>query len=265
MKETITSTQNPLVKQIKRLSDKATHRREAQLFVVEGVRECSLLQQSNFEIETLIVCEAIYKASAQYPIAFTQNVKYVSQNVYETIAYRNGSEGVMALAKVKTLSLQNIHLPHLPLVLVIAEVEKPGNLGAMLRTADAAQVDLVIVSDEKTDIFNPNVIRSSLGTFFTNNIATASWIHTKNFLAKHHIKSFAAYLEASNHCFESDFKQGTAIVVGSEAHGLSEQIATECDSYLKIPMLGKIDSLNVSVSAAILLYEAVRQRKFQTD
>lgn len=260
MKEVITSVQNPLVKKVKRLSEKASVRKEENLFVVEGVRECSLLQQSNFTVNSFLVCEQIYRPQAAYPIQFNERVKFVSAAVYEAMAYRSSSEGVMALAVPTLKSILDLKLKQNPLILVIAHVEKPGNLGAMLRTADAAGVDAVLVCDEKADVFNPNVLRSSLGTFFTNQVVLCTWSEAAHFFEQNSIRSFAAHLTATQSCFECDFKSGTAFVVGSEALGLSNAIAKDCNEHLKIPMLGKIDSLNVSVSAAVLLYEAVRQR-----
>lgn len=260
MKELITSVQNPLVKKVKRLSEKAAERKEENLFVVEGIRECSLMQQRSFAVDTLIVCEEIFKQSKAYPISFSGNLKYVSSQVYEAIAYRGKSEGVLALAVQKATTFQDVEIGKNPLMLVIAAVEKPGNLGAMLRTADAVGIDAVIVCDEKADIFNPNVIRSSLGTIFTNKLIVCSWEEANNYFIQKGIRSFAAHLKATKSCFECDFKAGTAIVVGSEADGLSENISSDCTDKLIIPMLGQIDSLNVSVSAAVLLYEAVRQR-----
>lgn len=252
--------QNPLIKKVKRLYEKASARKEENLFVVEGVRECSLLQKSNFSIYSFFVCQEIYRPQASYPIHFDEKVKFVSQTVYETIAYRSSSEGVIALAIPALKSLKDLKINDNPLILVVAEVEKPGNLGAMLRTADAVGADAVLVCDEKADLFNPNVLRSSLGTFFTNQVVLCSWKDARIFFQQNNIKSFAAHLAATQTCFECDFKSGTAFVLGSEAHGLSLEITNTCSEHLKIPMRGKIDSLNVSVSAAVLLYEAVRQR-----
>lgn len=263
MKEVITSVQNPLVKKVRRLSEKASERKAENLFVVEGIRECSLMQQYDFEIDTLIVCEEIFKQSKAYPVSFSCNIKYVSAQVYEAIAYRGKSEGVIALAVQKFITFRDLEINNTPLILVVAAVEKPGNLGAMLRTADAAGVDAVVICDEKADIFNPNVIRSSLGTLFTNKVITCSWNEAKDYFKKNEIRSYAAHLKANKSCFEFDFRTGTAIVVGSEAEGLSENISSGCTDKLIIPMLGAIDSLNVSVSAAVLLYEAVRQRSLQ--
>lgn len=260
MTETITSPHNPLIKKVKRLQDKSAERREAQLFVAEGVRECSLMQQTGYELDTLLVCEAIYKPSAVYPVALTGNIRWVNKEVYESMAYRDSTEGIIALARPKAHRIAELSLGKTPLILVLVGVEKPGNIGAMLRTCDAAAVDAVIICDAKADVYNPNVIRSSLGTVFTNPVAVCSWQEAKAFFVQHHITCFAAMLGASKPHYRCNFNQPTAFVLGTEATGLPHEVLRDCDEQLIIPMLGKIDSLNVSVSAAVLLYEAVRQK-----
>ncbi len=167
---------------------------------------------------------------------------------------------MIAIAKPKNLSLENLSLKNTPLILVIEAVEKPGNLGAMLRTCDAAGVDAVIICDAKTDVYNPNVIRSGIGTTFTNQIAVCETSEAIQFLKKSRVTVYAAELDAKKFHYQENFKTATAIVVGTEATGLSEEWIAAADEKIKIPMLGEIDSLNVSVSAGILLFEAVRQR-----
>jgi RNA methyltransferase, TrmH family len=157
--------------------------------------------------------------------------------------------------------LQNLTLGKQPLVLVIEGVEKPGNLGAMLRTCDAAGVSAVIICDARCDVFNPNVIRSSVGTVFANQIAVCSSAEAIAFLKQAGIKTFAAELSATEPYFEKDFTGSSAIVVGTESSGLSNEWLKAADEHVIIPMLGQIDSMNVSVSAGVLLYEAVRQRR----
>ena len=148
-----------------------------------------------------------------------------------------------------------------PLILVIEGVEKPGNLGAMLRTCDAVHVDAVIVCDTKTDIYNPNAIRSSIGTVFTNQIAVATTSDVIEYLREKGLTTYAADLTASESYYQKDFVRPSAIIVGDEATGLSAEWVEAADDRIKIPMLGRIDSLNVSVSAAVLLYEAIRQKQ----
>jgi len=167
---------------------------------------------------------------------------------------------VIAVAEMRDLTLEKIRLPENPLILVVEKVEKPGNLGALLRTADAAALDAVIVSDTSVDIYNPNVIRSSLGCLFTQQIALCNSEAATQWLRKNHIIIFAATPIGAQVYFKADYNQPCAIVVGSEAKGLSEAWLKYSDARVVIPMMGEIDSLNVSASAAVILFEAVRQR-----
>ncbi|MFN8297663.1 MAG: RNA methyltransferase [Chitinophagales bacterium] len=266
MRETISSTQNPKIKHLKKL-DKFSERREKELILIEGLRETLLAYKAGYELQQLFICQDILRPEDRDKIVEVsielpkQHVFLLTQRVYEEVAYREGTEGVIATAKPKQLSLENLVLPENPLVLVIEGVEKPGNLGAMLRTCDAAGVDAVIICDPKTDAYNPNVIRSSIGTVFTNQVAVCDTRDAIEYLHGKGITTYAAELNATEYHFQKNFKKGTAIVVGTEATGLSDDWIFNATEKIKIPMLGKIDSLNVSVSAGILLFEAVRQRQ----
>ena len=263
--EKITSFQNPKIKNLKKL-EKAGERREQNLFLIEGLREVVLAHRAGYEIKELFVCEELVKASKEYPLSellITNHQALITKQVYDSLAYRETTEGVIATALPKKHSLKNLSLKKNSLVLVIEAVEKPGNLGAMLRTCDAAGIDAVIVCDAKTDLYNPNVIRSSIGTIFTNQIAVCETTEAIAFLKKNNITTYAAELSAKNFHYEQNFKTASAIVVGTEATGLSEEWMNSAEEKIKIPMLGKIDSLNVSVSAAVLLFEAVRQRSIK--
>jgi TrmH family RNA methyltransferase len=262
--EKITSLQNPKIKKLKEL-EKASGRREQGLILIEGVREIALAQRAGYKIETLYVCNEILNVETQIfaSLQETGNPKpetmLISKAVYDSLAYRESTEGVIGTAQPKNLELNNLSIGE-GLILVIESVEKPGNLGAMLRTCDAAGVDAVIICDPKTDVYNPNVIRSSIGTIFTNQIAVCETADAIKFLKENHIKTFAADLNATKFHYQQNFKRPAAIIVGAEATGLSEAWIKAADEKIKISMLGKIDSLNVSVSAAVLLFEARRQR-----
>ena len=259
----ITSLQNPKIKNLKRL-EKASERREQGLILIEGLREAVLAKRAGYTIETIFVCEDILNDQPGYPLAELNNVKEqysITKAVYDSLAYRETTEGVIATARPRPHTLDSLQLKADPLILIIEAVEKPGNLGAMLRTCDAACVDAVIVCDPKTDVYNPNAIRSSVGTVFTNQIVVCETAEAIAFLKARGIKSYAAELGATELYFEKNFKTASAVIVGTEATGLSKQWLDGADEKIIIPMLGKIDSLNVSVSAAILLFEAVRQRK----
>ena len=259
----ISSPQNPKIKSLKKL-DKASERRDQGVFVIEGLRELCLADGAGYEIAEVFICEELLHESETYNLQKCQlkeTDKYtVTPAVYESIAYRGTTEGVIATARPKAHTLDKLKLSETPLILVIEGVEKPGNLGAMLRTCDAAGVDAVIVCDTKTDIYNPNAVRSGIGTVFTNQIAVAETAAVIAFLRDKNIRTYAAELSAEEAHFEKDFAKPTAIIVGDEATGISKQWMDAADEHIKIPMLGAIDSLNVSVSAAIVLYEAVRQR-----
>ena len=185
----------------------------------------------------------------------------VSENVYERIAYRGSTEGVIAIMKAKEHRLENLQLPENPLIVVLESVEKPGNLGAVLRSADAAQADAVIVCDPLTDLYNPNLIRSSIGAIFTVPTVACTSEECIAFLKQHGIQILTAQLQDSKLYYDTDMTGGTAIVMGTESTGLTDQWRQAADAHIRIPMLGRLDSLNVSVSAAILLFEAVRQRQ----
>ena len=176
------------------------------------------------------------------------------------MAYRGGTEGVMAVVKARRKTLQDLQLSSAPLIVVLESVEKPGNLGAVLRSADAASADAVIVCDPLTDLYNPNLIRSSIGSVFTVPLVACSSEECITFLKTNGIRILTAQLQDSRLYYDTDMTCGTALVMGTEATGLTHRWRVAADAHIRIPMLGRLDSLNVSVSAAILLFEAVRQR-----
>jgi len=264
VKETISSLQNSRIKQIHRLALKPKERIIQGLFLIEGARELSLALTGGYLLDSVFVCRELF-SKTDYPDVLKpvdEQKRYeVTRSVFEKIAYREGSDGILALMKPKLHRLEDLKFPSNPFVIVLEAIEKPGNLGAVLRTADAAKVDAVIVCDPATDIYNPNVVRSSVGCLFTVPVATATNEETLLFLREKGICPYAAALTACRWYHETDFTHPSAIVMGTEADGLSDFWLHEAEQ-VKIPMRGKIDSLNVSVSAAILTFEAMRQRGF---
>jgi TrmH family RNA methyltransferase len=258
MREIIASAKNPQIKEILRLQ-KPRERKEEGLIVVEGHQEILMAIGAGFEIEKLFFCSDFAGAKRIEEIRGDLMISVVP-SVFKKIAYRENPDGFLALVKSKNLELEKIKLSKNPLVIVLESVEKPGNLGAILRSADAAGADAVIISDQRTDIYNPNVIRASLGTVFTNQVATSSAKEIQKWLSKNKIKSLAATPEADKIYTKVNYKGGIAVVVGEEHKGLSEEWLEKADEKIKIPMAGKIDSLNVSASTAIILFEAIRQR-----
>ena len=246
--ERIISLQNPKIKNIAKLS-KNKERREQNLFIIEGAREFSLALSAGYEINSVFVCPELFGKS-DYPDVLQSipesRLFEVSEAVFEKIAYREGSDG----------------LSKNPFLIILEAGEKPGNLGAILRTADAAQADAVIICDQATDLYNPNAIRSSVGCIFTVQTAVCSSQEALAYLKQKGIKSLAAELRASEWYQDTDFTHPSAIIMGTEADGLTDFWLENADTRIKIPMRGKIDSLNVSVSTAVLTFEAMRQRGF---
>jgi len=185
----------------------------------------------------------------------------VTPQVYARMAYRDSTEGVVALVEQRRQVLDSLSLGQAPLIVVLESVEKPGNLGAVLRSADAAGADAVIVCDPLTDIYNPNLIRSSIGAVFTVPCVACTSEQCIDWLRQHDISILTAQLQDSSPYYSTDMRRPTAIVMGTESTGLTQQWRRAATAHIRIPMLGRLDSLNVSVSAAILLFEAVRQRQ----
>jgi rRNA methylases len=263
--EKISSLQNSRIKNIQKLATKSRERKAQNLFIIEGARELSLALAGSYVMQSVFLCPELF-IKTDYPKVLDsvdeKNRFELTSDVFEKIAYRETSDGILALARPKEHGLKNLQLAKNPFVIVLESVEKPGNLGAILRTADAAGADAVIICDPLTDLYNPNVIRSSVGCIFTVPVAIASNVETLSFLKENRIQSFAAELQASQWYQDTNFTQSSAIIMGTEADGLTSFWLDNADARIKIPMRGMIDSLNVSVSTAILSFEAMRQRNF---
>lgn len=265
MVKVISSLQNPLIKNVLLLGEKPRARKEQNRIVVEGLREIRLAIMSGFRITDILFAPDLVSPENLTSLMPPENqaeLTEVTRDVFNRMAYRKDAGGLIALAEPKRMVFSDLKLRPQPLLLVLETVEKPGNLGALLRTADAANLDAVIICDPQTDIYNPNAIRSSIGCIFTMPVVTAStedamaWMHATG------IKMFGTALTATHYYHETDFLQPAAIIMGSEANGLSNAWLEGADDLIKIPMMGKIDSMNVSASAAIVIFEAMRQRGF---
>ena len=271
--ELITSTQNPRIKALLQLQEKSSQRRKQQEFVLEGRREIMHAIERGYKVHQLYAIEnwkqELETDEFRHLKQMLEDVSMalVSRNVYERIAYRDSTEGMVAVMGMKDHSLNSLNPfatsnrgVHSPLYVVLESVEKPGNLGAILRSADAAGVDAVIVCDALTDLYNPNLIRASLGGIFSVSTVSCTSSECIEFLKSHGVRILTAQLQDSKLYYDTDMTLPTAIVMGTEATGLTEQWREAADAHIRIPMLGILDSLNVSVSAAILMFEAVRQR-----
>lgn len=265
MNKHISSIQNPYIKQLIQLKDKSRERKKSGLFLIEGEREIMLALKGGYELESVLFNPEIINQERLNNLTTKQlNTIEINSEVYQKLAYRDTTEGVLAVAKSKAHNLDELEFQTKnPLLLVAEAPEKPGNIGALLRTADAARVDAVIIANPKTDLYNPNIIRSSVGCVFTNTIVTGSTYEIINFLKSKNIPIYCAALQASVNYDTQDFTKATAIVVGTEATGLSEEWLENATQNIIIPMQGDIDSMNVSVAAGILIFEVKRQRGFK--
>ena len=264
MSKQITSPQNPFIRQLILLKDKSRERKKSGLFLIEGKREITLAIKGGYKLETILYYPELFSAEQTKNLT-NQQIDFieVSKEVYQKLAYRETTEGVIAIAKTKDVSINSIVFKTKnPLILVAEAPEKPGNIGALLRTADAANADAVIIANPKTDLYNPNIIRSSVGCVFTNQIVIGSTHDIIHYLKEHNINIYCAALNASVNYNTQNYTNPTAIVVGAEATGLTNQWLDNSTQNIIIPMQGEIDSMNVSVAAGILIFEAKRQRGF---
>ncbi|HMO49613.1 MAG TPA: RNA methyltransferase [Kiritimatiellia bacterium] len=261
----ITSPQNPRVKEVVKLR-KRGHRDTHSSILIEGYREVKRAVESRWPVSVLFYCPEHFIGENEgdlLELCRSAGVELIecAPPVFEKMAYRDRPEGLLALGAPVAGTLDDLHLGASPLVVIAEAIEKPGNLGSLLRSADAAGVDAVIVCDPLTDINNPNVVRSSVGTLFTLPVVQAEAGATLAWCRAQRLAVLAATPEASLEYTEADMTRGVAIVVGTEKFGLSDLWMGGADVQVRIPMLGKIDSLNVTCAATILLYEAVRQRR----
>ena len=260
----ISSVQNPFIKALVLLQEKAKARKQSGTFLIEGFREIELAIKGNYELETILFLPDLIDSSKISKLA-KPGFQFIEINkeVYQKLAYRDTTEGILAVAKTKSLELSNLKLSANPLLLIAEAPEKPGNIGALLRTADAANLDAVIIANPKSDLYSPNIVRSSVGGLFTNQIATGTTSEIIAFLKERKISFYCATLQNSTPYHTQNYSNPTALVVGTEAIGLTDEWRNNATQNIIIPMQGEIDSMNVSVAAAILIFEAKRQRDFK--
>ncbi|WP_246070187.1 TrmH family RNA methyltransferase [Mangrovivirga cuniculi] len=261
----ITSTKNPRVKNLTLLQSKAKARREQGIFIVEGKKENELLLNSEYQLKEAYICPELINEELFNSIKDSldeNSIFFVSKEVFDKVAYRGSTGGIITIASQQYFQLNDLKNISNPLILVAESVEKPGNIGALLRTVDAAQVDALVICDPKTDFFNPNVIRSSLGCVFTTKIISCTSEEAISFFKNEGINIYCAALSASKRYDLIDYQKGSALVFGTESTGLTETWLENSTQNIIIPMQGEIDSLNVSVSAAVITFEAVRQRGY---
>ncbi len=260
----ISSLKNQRIKEVVKLRDRR-HRDRQQKVLIEGYRELLRATENDYPVDTVFVCHELFQGKNEPALIELLREKGVelfetSEFVFQKMAYRDRPEGLIGVGPQIHHNLDNLDLGDVPLLLVAEAVEKPGNLGTILRSADAAGVTGCIVCDSCTDLFNPNVVRASIGTLFTVPLAEASSTETVEWLQSHNVTVLAATPHTDYLYTEADLTGPLAIVVGTEQYGLSEKWLQGPCVKVRIPMLGQADSLNVSTATALLLYEAVRQR-----
>lgn len=256
----ISSLQNPLVKHIVDLKSKAALRRKTATCVVEGVKEIEIAYRSGLRIESIWMERTSYENDMVPWMDDIENIYICTAAVMDKISLRDNAQKVVAVVHTRDITLDNLKLSPTPFILILENIEKPGNIGALLRTSDAANVDAILCCEMQTDIYNPNVIRNSLGCVFSKQIISCTNEEALNFCRHHHIQTYATYLHTETYYYDCNMTLPTAIIFGTENSGISDFWISNADHLIKIPMLGRIDSMNVSNSASILLYEVVRQR-----
>ena len=255
----IESKNNDAFKNIKKLILKAKNRKILKTFVVEGFKEINLCLDSQHEIINLYVCSEIHIKN--YNEFYNKNnAVNLSLNLYNDLSYKKKGDGFLAVFRSKEFHLDSLIIPEKPFLLVAESPEKPGNIGAILRTADAAGVDAVIIANPKTEIYNPNIIRSSLGSIFTSQIGMGSTDEVISFLNKKKINIFSTAVKSSVDYCSVKYTGSCAIIIGTESDSLSDKWLNNSNKLINIPMKGKMDSLNLSVTAAIVIFEALKQR-----
>jgi RNA methyltransferase, TrmH family len=261
----ITSLQNPRVKDAIHLRN-ARHRQQHKRIIIDGVRELARAIQAGVRMVEIFICEALLVSDEARSLLIALEtcggeILPVSEAVFQKMAFGNRTEGVLGVAEMPQITLQDLVLPEkTSLVAVLEGVEKPGNVGAVLRSADAAGVSALILADARTDLYNPNAIRASLGTIFTVPVCEGSSDDVLAWLRENNISIVAARVDGSMPYTQIDYRRPTAVVLGSEAAGLSSAWSDLDITAVRLPMLGTADSLNVSAAAAVIFYEALRQR-----
>lgn len=257
--ENIISPSNSKIKLIVSLRNKKSARQEAGLFLIDGIREIKEALNNKVKIEQIFYCEQLVDNLKELD-NLGQCLTKVSKDAFTKACYKESSDGVIAIAKINKITINDLKVGKKSLFLILEAVEKPGNLGAILRTAQASGVNGVILNGQQTDIYNPNVIRASQGYIFSIPVVEANTEETLKFLKKNKIKTFATSLLAKKSYIKGNYKDSCAFIFGTESDGLSKYWQDNSDELIKIPMMKPMDSLNVSVSAALMLFEALRQR-----
>lgn len=264
MSTLITSLHNPRVKEAVRLRDRKGRQQQVRI-IIDGVREIARAVASGVELSDVFVCEELCRSASAIELKnqlanHPAGCLSVTSGVFAKLAYGERQEGIIATARTPHRTLADLQLPSSACIGVLEGVEKPGNVGAVLRSADGAGIAALIVADGGTDLYNPNAIRASLGAIFSVPVCATSSSEVLSWLRARKMPIVAARVDGASWFHEVDYRHGAAIVLGSEADGLTSAWSASDITAIKLPMLGTVDSLNVSVTAGVLFYEAWRQR-----
>ena len=261
----ITSNNNLLIKKIKILQKKSSQRKKNKSFVVEGYKEIEKALKNKYKIESLFTSEnsiLLHSNKKNSLSKYIENCFIVKSELFKKICYRSNDNNIIAIIKEKEHTLNTIVVPKNPLIVIVQSPEKPGNIGAVIRTLSAAKIDLLIIADPKTDIYNPNIIRSSLGNVFSLPLIIDSSLNIINYLKTNKIQIIVADVNKKSTYYDKiNYSLPLALVLGSEHEGISNNWIKNSDLIIKIPMKLNVDSLNLSVSAGILIYHIINKIK----
>ena len=253
----ISSKESSLFKYAKKLVSKSNFRKKEKKFIVEGMREIQYCKNSNFIIDQIFV---VQDKLQNINIPGTK-INLISRELIEQIIYRE-NEGIFAIVHYNLSKIFELKIDKDELFLVLQNPEKPGNIGAIMRTFEACGFKNIILTDSSIEVYNPNIIRASLGSIFSLNIFQLTTSETIDYLIKNNFNIYGAHIESNKIYKDVDYKKRCAIVMGPEKSKINDQLLSKCNNLINIPMFGNVDSLNLSVSAGIILYEAINQRKF---
>ncbi|PKM93347.1 MAG: 23S rRNA (guanosine(2251)-2'-O)-methyltransferase RlmB [Firmicutes bacterium HGW-Firmicutes-1] len=260
----ITSVQNVRIKRVCALQQKQKERNSEGVFVVEGKK---MMEETPVElIEEVFVTDTFYQHNKQYLDALSlKSLELVTDKVLLHMSTLVTPQGILGVVRQRTTQLNGLNLVNKPLLIALDNIQDPGNMGTIIRTADAINAQGVIISAGSVDIYNPKVVRATMGSIFrVPIIIEADLVDVLMQLSKRDIRLYAAHLKGDDYYYSMDYKESTCFLIGNEGNGLSEEVAALASSYIKIPILGQAESLNAAVAAGILMYEAVRQREQST-
>jgi len=256
----INSESNPNIKSFIKLK-KSRNRKLSNTFLIDGSRELEIAISSNIQLEQVFICEELIVNNDLVSLIDSSLITYIPKNIFIKLAYKENPDGFLAIAKEKKYEIDGINPKEKNIVIILESVEKPGNLGAIIRTAYAAGIKTIILANNQTDIYNPNTIRSSEGMIFKIKLIENTNKNILDWLKLNNFKIYSAFTKNSTSYTNTKYNSHAALVFGSEANGLSNFWLENCDQKIKIEMISGIDSLNVSVSVAIILFEVLRQKK----